>query len=191
MTTIANHGGRLLRLPQVCDITGVKRSMIYQMEAEQRFPRRIKIGARAVVWLEEETRWMATGDGDGAYAAYPCDGLAHSLRELLRGMPFWNDTRRRGTNKRSVTHQDRISAQTVASALKASLGIPAHCLASPTSSLPNRGHAVPKSALPQKSSASCGQYLMCSEVNIPGSVPAADWIAWSIKCSRVGPCMHT
>ena len=93
MTTIANHGGRLLRLPQVCDITGVKRSMIYQMEAEHRFPRRIKIGARAVVWLKEETRRMATGDGDAAYAAYPCDGLAHSLRELLRGMPFFGMTR--------------------------------------------------------------------------------------------------
>jgi len=60
MTAISNHGGRLLRLPQVCDITGVKRSMIYQMEAEHRFPRRIKIGARAVVWLEEEVRaWVA------------------------------------------------------------------------------------------------------------------------------------
>src|ERR1017187_7529004 len=171
MTTIANPGGRLLRLPQVCDITGVKRSMIYQIEAEQRFPWRIKIGARAVVWLKEETRWMATGDGDAAYAAYPCAGLAPSLRELLRGMPFWNDTTRRGTNMRPVTHQDRISGQTVASALKTSLARPSHCLASPTSSLPNRGHAVPKSALPQKSSASCGQYLMCSEINIPGSAP--------------------
>jgi len=60
MTALANTGGRLLRLPQVCDITGVKRSMIYQMEAEHRFPRRIKIGARAVVWLEEEVRaWVA------------------------------------------------------------------------------------------------------------------------------------
>jgi hypothetical protein len=90
---------------------------------------------------------MATGDGDAAYAAYACDGLGHSLREFLRGMPFWNDTSRRGTNKRSITHQDRISGQTVASALKSSLARPAHCL--------------------------------------------ADWIAWGIKCSRVGPCMHT
>ena len=60
MTAIASNGGRLLRLPQVCDITGVKRSMIYQMEAEQRFPRRIKIGVRAVAWIEAEVReWVA------------------------------------------------------------------------------------------------------------------------------------
>jgi prophage regulatory protein len=60
MTAIVSKGGRLLRLPQVCDITGVKRSMIYQMEAERRFPRRIKIGVRAVAWLEAEVReWVA------------------------------------------------------------------------------------------------------------------------------------
>jgi prophage regulatory protein len=59
MTGIASNGARLLRLPQVCEITGVKRSMIYQMEAEHRFPRRIKIGARAVGWLEAEVReWV-------------------------------------------------------------------------------------------------------------------------------------
>lgn len=50
---------RILRLPQVCSITGFSRSMIYQMEADQRFPRRVKIGARAVGWLEGEVRaWL-------------------------------------------------------------------------------------------------------------------------------------
>ena len=39
---------RILRLPQVCEVTGLGRSMIYQMEADLRFPRRIKIGTRAV-----------------------------------------------------------------------------------------------------------------------------------------------
>jgi prophage regulatory protein len=59
MTGIASNGARPLRLPQVCEITGVKRSMIYQMEAEHRFPRRIKIDARAVGWLEAEVReWV-------------------------------------------------------------------------------------------------------------------------------------
>ena len=39
--------------------TGLCRSMIYQLEAEQRFPRRIKIGVRAVGWLEEEVQeWL-------------------------------------------------------------------------------------------------------------------------------------
>ena len=51
----------VLRLPQVCQVTGLCRSMIYQLEAEQRFPRRIKIGTRAVGWLEGEVQtWLAS-----------------------------------------------------------------------------------------------------------------------------------
>jgi len=34
--------------------------MIYQMQAEGRFPQRIKLGERAVGWLESEVRdWLA------------------------------------------------------------------------------------------------------------------------------------
>jgi prophage regulatory protein len=51
---------RVLRLPQVCSITGLCRSMIYQLEAEKRFPRRIKIGARAVGWIEGEVQGWVT-----------------------------------------------------------------------------------------------------------------------------------
>ncbi|HUX73628.1 MAG TPA: AlpA family phage regulatory protein [Steroidobacteraceae bacterium] len=33
--------------------------MIYQLEAEQRFPRRIKIGVRAVGWIDGEVQqWV-------------------------------------------------------------------------------------------------------------------------------------
>jgi prophage regulatory protein len=50
---------QILRLPQVCQRTGQCRSMIYQLEAEHQFPRRIKIGVRAVGWIEEEVReWL-------------------------------------------------------------------------------------------------------------------------------------
>ncbi len=50
---------RILRLPQVCEVTGLCRSMIYQMEADLRFPQRVKIGARAVGWLEKEVNaWL-------------------------------------------------------------------------------------------------------------------------------------
>ena len=52
---------RALRLRQVCQLTGLGRSMIYQMQAEGRFPQRIKLGERAVGWLESEVRdWLAT-----------------------------------------------------------------------------------------------------------------------------------
>ena len=34
--------------------------MVYQLEAEQRFPHRIKIGLRAVGWVESEIQaWLA------------------------------------------------------------------------------------------------------------------------------------
>jgi prophage regulatory protein len=52
---------RALRLRQVSQLTGLGRSMIYQMQAEGRFPQRIKLGERAVRWLESEVRdWLAT-----------------------------------------------------------------------------------------------------------------------------------
>jgi prophage regulatory protein len=53
----AVYGGeslKILRLPQVCGLTGLGRSVIYQMEADLRFPKRIKLGTRAVGWLEQE-----------------------------------------------------------------------------------------------------------------------------------------
>jgi prophage regulatory protein len=50
---------RILRLPQVCEVTGLCRSMIYQLEADLRFPQRVKIGVRAVGWLDMEVNdWL-------------------------------------------------------------------------------------------------------------------------------------
>jgi prophage regulatory protein len=55
-----NPSIHLLRLPEVRRVTGLGRSMIYQLEAERRFPRRVKISARAVGWVEEEVvAWVA------------------------------------------------------------------------------------------------------------------------------------
>ncbi|MEQ1582147.1 MAG: AlpA family transcriptional regulator [Steroidobacteraceae bacterium] len=63
MTTDRLHsvpGIQLLRLPQVCRVTGLCRSMIYRLEACESFPRRIKIGSRAVGWVEGEVQeWLA------------------------------------------------------------------------------------------------------------------------------------
>lgn len=53
------NGARILRLPQVCSVTGFGRSMIYQMESEGRFPQRVHIGIRAVGWIESEIQeWL-------------------------------------------------------------------------------------------------------------------------------------
>lgn len=52
---------RALRLPQVCQMTGLGRSMIYQLQAERRFPQRIMLSERAVGWLESEVQaWLGT-----------------------------------------------------------------------------------------------------------------------------------
>jgi prophage regulatory protein len=69
--TATNH--RILRLPQVCAMTGLGRSMIYQMEAEERFPRRVNIGVRAVGWVESEVQeWLRRRiDSRRAQAANP------------------------------------------------------------------------------------------------------------------------
>jgi prophage regulatory protein len=51
---------RLLRLHDVCRTTGLCRSMIYRLEAENKFPGRVKIGSRAVGWVESEiAQWVA------------------------------------------------------------------------------------------------------------------------------------
>jgi prophage regulatory protein len=50
---------QFLRLPEVCKLTGLCRSSIYQMEAEGRFPSRVPIGLRAVGWVESEVQdWL-------------------------------------------------------------------------------------------------------------------------------------
>ncbi len=45
---------RILRLPAVKDRTGCSTSTIDRKERAGEFPRRIKIGANSVGWLEEE-----------------------------------------------------------------------------------------------------------------------------------------
>jgi len=63
---------RILRLRQVCALTGLGRSFIYQLQTDGRFPRRIKLGGRAVGWLEDEViKWLSDrivesrrGEGD-------------------------------------------------------------------------------------------------------------------------------
>jgi prophage regulatory protein len=51
---IDRHTGAVLRLPQVRQITGLSKSSIYALEGSQNFPKRLKLGPRAVGWLESE-----------------------------------------------------------------------------------------------------------------------------------------
>jgi prophage regulatory protein len=55
---VSTHS-RVLRLKEVCKVTGLGRSFIYQLQAERQFPHSIKIGVRAVGWLEREVQeWV-------------------------------------------------------------------------------------------------------------------------------------
>jgi len=50
---------RILRLAQVRSVTGLCRSSIYQLQAQNRFPQSVKIGPRAVGWVESAVqKWV-------------------------------------------------------------------------------------------------------------------------------------
>jgi prophage regulatory protein len=50
----------ILRLTQVIERTGLKKTKIYELESEGQFPMRVKITAHAVGWIEHEVQgWLA------------------------------------------------------------------------------------------------------------------------------------
>lgn len=52
---------KILRLPDVIELTGLSRMSIYRKESEGQFPRRRRLGLNAVGWLEDEvTAWIQT-----------------------------------------------------------------------------------------------------------------------------------
>ena len=56
----SNAIANVVRLPAVRRMTGLGRSTIYRMEAVGQFPQRIKLGLRAVGWMESEVQaWLA------------------------------------------------------------------------------------------------------------------------------------
>ncbi len=51
---------RLIRLPEVKDITGLSRTSIYRNINEGNFPHSVALGGRAVAWVESEVRaWVS------------------------------------------------------------------------------------------------------------------------------------
>jgi len=52
---------KILRLREVCCVTGLCRAMIYRLQADQRFPRSVKITDHAVGWVDAEVQaWLAS-----------------------------------------------------------------------------------------------------------------------------------
>ncbi len=51
---------RFLRLPAVCDRTGLSRTQVYRLEAAGKFCRRVKISELCSAWIESEVdSWAA------------------------------------------------------------------------------------------------------------------------------------
>jgi prophage regulatory protein len=51
----------ILRLAQVIERTGLKKTKIYELQSEGQFPMRVKITAHAVGWIEHEVQTWLSG----------------------------------------------------------------------------------------------------------------------------------
>ncbi|MBF0215064.1 MAG: AlpA family phage regulatory protein [Magnetococcales bacterium] len=54
--------GQLLRLEQVEELVGFKKSFIYKMIAEKKFPKPLVLGTRASRWKDNEIKDWINGD---------------------------------------------------------------------------------------------------------------------------------
>jgi prophage regulatory protein len=62
---------RLLRLPEVEQATGLKRSTLYGLRREGRFPPGVQITARCVAWPESTVlQWVQDRIGEAKAAAF-------------------------------------------------------------------------------------------------------------------------
>ena len=60
MQELPNNSERLLRMPEVEQRTGLRKSALYQAIKEQRFPRGVKLTARCIAWPESSVdAWIA------------------------------------------------------------------------------------------------------------------------------------
>lgn len=58
-TSAGTEAIRILRLPEVCRVTGLGRAMIYRLQARKRFPQSVKITDHAVGWIDSEVQaWL-------------------------------------------------------------------------------------------------------------------------------------
>lgn len=52
---------KMLRFPQVQELTGLTRSTIYEMMFRGEFPKQVKVGPRSVAWVQAEVEeWLST-----------------------------------------------------------------------------------------------------------------------------------
>ncbi|KRW58565.1 helix-turn-helix transcriptional regulator [Pseudomonas sp. TTU2014-080ASC] len=69
---------RLIRLPEVINLTGLSRSSIYKYISEKTFPQSVSLGERACAWVESEVQeWVLAriAERDQALGAAACNAL--------------------------------------------------------------------------------------------------------------------
>jgi prophage regulatory protein len=58
---------RMLRLGQVMELTGLRKTTIYELQAAGRFPMRVKITSHSVAWLEDDVQnWLSSRVAENA-----------------------------------------------------------------------------------------------------------------------------
>jgi prophage regulatory protein len=77
--TISENNSRVLRLPQVMELTGLSRSSIYAGISQGNFPVPVRLGARAVGWRQEAIeQWLAERPLARPQSASPHNSAASS-----------------------------------------------------------------------------------------------------------------
>ena len=99
---------QILRLPQVCKATGLGRSMIYQLESERRFPCRVRIGARAVGWVEAEVQSWLAGRIERHRASGPCVAAPITPTQVAPRRGAKGSRPRKALNKQTVDLQQLL-----------------------------------------------------------------------------------
>jgi prophage regulatory protein len=76
---------RLLRVPEVCKMTGLSRQTIWRLQRAGKFPRRVLISRKAIGWYESDVReWIigrARAPRASPGAAYMLPGGARLLKK--------------------------------------------------------------------------------------------------------------
>ena len=58
---VCSEAIRILRLPQVLNVTGLAKTKIYELQSQGTFPMRVQITSHSVGWIEHEVQaWLAT-----------------------------------------------------------------------------------------------------------------------------------
>lgn len=69
----------ILRLPQVIQMTGMSRSLVYQCSKDGKFPKPIKLSERASGWiLSEVEEWIASRMAASRKYTHPKQGEGHA-----------------------------------------------------------------------------------------------------------------